>query len=85
MSLEELIQACDPHLIGLWRFRQVGRKAKWCTTFSFNGNYYDVDGAETPESALKKTIAKIKFLKSKEKGKKAKTTSTKRATRGKGR
>lgn len=38
--------------IGLWRFREAGRPRQWCITYCWRGDYYDVQGQNTPEEAF---------------------------------
>ena len=52
-----------PELIGLWKFRQRGKKPVWCTTYCFEGNYYDTQGKATPEAAIEACSNDLKKLK----------------------
>ncbi len=57
----------NPELIGLWKFRVAGRKPVWCTTYTYNGCYYDTLGKSTPELALQLFVKSLNKLKSKTK------------------
>jgi hypothetical protein len=37
----------DPYIIGLWRFRQPGRRPVWCATYCYRGKYYDAQGGDS--------------------------------------
>ena len=52
-TLEELFRLVDDHLIGVWRFRQLGRKPLWCATYHYGGFYYDTHGTPTIQATLK--------------------------------
>lgn len=52
LLLEDRFKRVEKHLIGLWRFRQRGKKSLWCATFVFQGFYYDIPGKQTPGAAL---------------------------------
>ncbi len=41
-----------PHLVGLWRFRQVARQPTWCTTFTLDGAFYDTGARKTAQRAI---------------------------------
>lgn len=51
-ELIKKFKAVDEHLIGVWKFRQRGKKPVWCATYQHNGYYYDTFGKLTVESAL---------------------------------
>ena len=51
-TLEKKLKKVEKNIIGLWKFRQRGKKTTWCTTFVFDGYYYDTYGKKTPEAAL---------------------------------
>lgn len=53
----------EPHLIGLWKFRQVCAQPTWCTTFMVDGKFYDTPGARTPQKALEKAVAALRKVK----------------------
>lgn len=61
-SIEKKIEKIEPHLIGLWKFRQRGRKPVWCATFTFQGHYYDTQGKLTPHDALDKVHDELQKL-----------------------
>ena len=46
----------EPYIIGLWRFREAGRRRLWCATYCYRGRYYDVQGHVT----LDETLAKVR-------------------------
>lgn len=53
----------EEHIVGLWKFREAGKKPTWCTTYIYDGKYYDTFGKATPEAALdqmNKDLTKIK-------------------------
>lgn len=62
LTLDERLKRVEPWLVGLWRFRELGRKPLWCTTYVVNGNYYDVRGRQTPEHALDATYRDVQQL-----------------------
>lgn len=53
----------EPHLIGLWKFRQVTKRPTWCTTFMVAGAFYDTMPSATPERALQKALAELRKVK----------------------
>lgn len=57
----------NPELVGLWKFREFGKKPVWCTTYTFKGYYYDTPGKATPEAALKLMLKNLRKLKDKDK------------------
>ena len=60
--MHQLLKELDKYLIGLWRFREAGKPRKWCATYCFDGDYYDVGGASTPEAALEKVSKNLKRM-----------------------
>lgn len=42
----------ENYIVGLWKFREAGKKSTWCTTYVFEGKYYDTFGKLTPQAAL---------------------------------
>jgi hypothetical protein len=52
LSLEDRLARVDDALIGLWRFRERGRPARWCATYVKDGFYYDVSGKANPAQAV---------------------------------
>lgn len=71
-SLAKKFKTVDEHLIGVWKFRQHGKKPVWCATYQYNGYYYDTFGKLTVESALDqvyKDLCKIKKKKVRKKSK----------------
>lgn len=62
-QLKKNLNKVEHELIGLWKFRVAGKVPLWCTTFAFNGCYYDTYGKKTPEAALEamhKTLEKLR-------------------------
>lgn len=47
-----LPQDIEPFVIGLWRFREVGRPRRWCATYCYRGMYYDVAGCLTLDETV---------------------------------
>lgn len=43
----------DQHLIGLWRFHELGKPRMWCATYCVDGKYYDVSSKRTAVGALR--------------------------------
>lgn len=54
-------------VIGLWRFREVGKPRMWAATFAVNGHYYDTLGHRTPEKCVMMVTRKLKLLERKAK------------------
>ena len=52
----------EKHLIGLWRFHELGRPRMWCATYCVDGNYYDVSGKRTPVGALRGVLQGVNRL-----------------------
>ncbi len=52
LTLEERFKRVENNLIGVWRFRERGKKRLWCATFFFQGDYYDTYGRQTLAVAL---------------------------------
>jgi hypothetical protein len=59
----------EPHIIGLWRFREAERPRLWCATYVYRGQYYDVPGKQTLEQALAGVRRGLSRLRSRDKGK----------------
>lgn len=55
----------EEDIVGLWKFRQAGKKPVWCTTYIYNGKYYDTYGKNTPESALDQMYKDLQKLRKK--------------------
>lgn len=66
LSLEDRIRRVDKHLIGIWRFRERGKRRLWCATFQFGGYYYDIQGRRTLVSALNAVHRELCILKKKD-------------------
>ncbi|HEU4716191.1 MAG TPA: hypothetical protein VFU15_00070 [Bacteroidia bacterium] len=64
-TLESRIKKADEYLVGLWKFRERGKRPVWCTTFLYQGYYYDTPGKNSPEAALDALIEKMEKLKKK--------------------
>lgn len=64
MTIEQILNK-NPELVGLWKFRQRGKKPVWCTTYTVNGCYYDTQGKATPKAALELFIKELKKIKTK--------------------
>ena len=62
LTIEEKLLLLDESLIGIWRFRQPGKKPLWCATFVFNGFYYDVEGYKDISDTLDAAYKKIMML-----------------------
>ena len=54
-ELDDLFREAEPYLIGLWKYRERGQSPQWYATVLVNGNYFDVEGAET----ITKTLAQV--------------------------
>jgi len=72
-SLKHSLKKVEKELIGLWKFRQRGKKPMWCTTFCFEGDYYDTYGKATPETALEACYQELCKLKEQHNGNVKKT------------
>jgi len=59
LTLEDRFKRVEENLIGLWRFRINGKKTRWCATFVFQGDYYDVYGGQTPAVALNEVYREL--------------------------
>ena len=68
-DLAAKMRSIQPYLIGLWRFKEHGLPLKWCATFSWKGEYFDVQMHDTPLDAVKAVKRKVKELKTKGKPK----------------
>lgn len=64
-DFESKFRRVQDHLVGLWKFRQRGKRPTWCTTYVFKGNYYDTLGKNTPEAALDAMYKDLEKLKKK--------------------
>lgn len=64
-SLEKQILQLDDYLIGIWKFRERGKRPVWCATFSFEGYYYDTTGKATPQGALEAVKREVEKLEKK--------------------
>ncbi|ANQ48189.1 hypothetical protein MY04_0807 [Flammeovirga sp. MY04] len=51
-SLEEKLERVDDHIIGIWKFKRRGMSPKWCATYCWEGEYYDIEGKPTVEEVL---------------------------------
>lgn len=63
MTVINIPAEIEPHLIGLWKFRQVATKPTWCTTFMIEGKFYDTVGAKTPQRALDLAVKELRKAK----------------------
>jgi hypothetical protein len=59
----EIPDELEPHLIGVWKFRQAARRPTWCTTFMVDGAFYDTPGARTPEKAIERALRDLRRVK----------------------
>lgn len=50
--LKRNFERVEKHLIGLWRFRERGRRRLWCATYEVDGYYYDISGKPNVDEAL---------------------------------
>lgn len=53
----------NEHLIGLWRFHELGQPRLWCATYAVGGKYYDVTGKRTPNDTLRAVLRGVRKLK----------------------
>lgn len=61
-TLENKFALVDDHIIGVWKFRQRGKKPVWCATYQFDGYYYDTLGKLTIDSALEQVQKDLEKL-----------------------
>jgi hypothetical protein len=61
-ELEVLFNQLQPWLIGMWRFREKGKRRTWACTYEINGYYYDTRPKTTLEAALKEVRKQIHNL-----------------------
>ena len=49
-------------VIGLWRFREVGKPRRWAATFCVRGHYFDTLGHTTLIACLKAVKTRLRQL-----------------------
>jgi len=49
-------------VIGLWRFREVGKPRLWAATFCVDGHYYDTLGHRTLTTCLQAVERRLRTL-----------------------
>jgi hypothetical protein len=60
--LKQRFERVEQNLIGLWRFRERGKRRMWCATFEVGGYYYDITGKATIDKALDAVYSEIQKL-----------------------
>jgi hypothetical protein len=58
-----VLGAPEKEVIGFWRFRELDKQPKWCSTFCYRGRYYDVSGYDTISAcnrAVRDQLAKLR-------------------------
>ena len=56
MSFEQLWQAAEPYIIGVWKYRKPGEPTQWSATYLVDGAYWDAGLSDTAKEALTKVI-----------------------------
>lgn len=64
-SVEKKFSKVESQLIGVWKFRQRGKKAMWCATFFYDGFYFDTVGKLTVAGALDEVVKELNKIKRK--------------------
>ena len=59
-SIEDILKLMDTWLVGLWRFREPGKKKMWCCTFCIEANYFDTWPSLTVRIALWKVYKELR-------------------------
>ena len=60
LLIEDILDIMEPWLVGLWRFREAGKKKMWCCTFCIDGEYNDTWPSLTVRIALWKVYQELK-------------------------
>lgn len=61
MTLDALLAEAEPHLVGLWKFRERGKPTTWCATVLKDGDYFDVDeGCKTVADVLEAVLEAVR-------------------------
>ncbi len=58
-DLDDLFREAEPHLVGVWKFRERGHAPLWCATVIVNGELFDIDGTPTIKATLKQALRTI--------------------------
>lgn len=59
-SFLKLFLEAEPHLVGIWKYREKNKPPLWYATVLVNGDYFDVEGVVDISGTLIRVIKAIK-------------------------
>jgi len=65
LTFSEVFTAAEPHLIGLWKYREYGKPTKWSATYLMDDGYWDVGLQLTAYDALRQVSINLEVHKAK--------------------